>query len=368
MKSIGIIERTNKIIICTALFFFLVGATLFAAPSISGVSGTVSNSQSITISGSNFGSGPTVILFDDFENGNSGSLIGTGAVNVGSIYEVGTDGNNPTFNSSYAHSGSIAMKSTYAVSGGGSPHITARYASGFTKVFTCFWAYCPGIFPGADVGGTNYKIQWHMADSDTPTNDIDMVAVGGEWYFASNGQPNWQISFNTQSWPYPTGSWHRFWTYVALGSNGTVKCSELNNSGVSTAVSNTSAGSMFPSGTFYRTNFDAWGSTGSSSVTYLDDVYEAVGDNAQARVEIGNASTYTSCTNLTMCTPDSWSASSITAHVWKGSFGSSDSAYLFVIDSNGNVSSGYPIQFGSGGTTDTTPPATPTGVTVTILQ
>ena len=49
----------------------------------------------------------------------------------------------------------------------------------------------------------------------------------------------------------------------------------------------------------------------------------------------GSTSTFTNATNCAVITPTSWGDTSIVATVRQGSFGSSDSAYLFVIDSDG---------------------------------
>jgi hypothetical protein len=68
--------------------------------------------------------------------------------------------------------------------------------------------------------------------------------------------------------------------------------------------------------------------------------------------------------------PSAWSSSSITATVNQGTFSNGQAAYLYVIDANGTVNaSGYPLTFGQGqgGGSDTTPPSTPTGVSITIL-
>lgn len=58
---------------CTLLaiaFCVCLPSGILAAPAITGVGGTVSNGQTITISGTGFGSsGPTIAIFDDFEKG-----------------------------------------------------------------------------------------------------------------------------------------------------------------------------------------------------------------------------------------------------------------------------------------------------------
>lgn len=71
----------------------------------------------------------------------------------------------------------------------------------------------------------------------------------------------------------------------------------------------------------------------------FDDVYI---DYTRARVELGNASTWASCTIREIQIPTAWSDNSITVKVNKGSF-TSGTVYLFVIDSMGNVSNSYPV-------------------------
>jgi hypothetical protein len=83
----------------------------------------------------------------------------------------------------------------------------------------------------------------------------------------------------------------------------------------------------------------------------IDDVYIATGPNAAARVEIGNATTYTACTNLALITPDSWSSNLIIATVRQGRFASGSKVYLYVSDASGNVNStGFPITLGTSST------------------
>jgi len=72
---------------------------------------------------------------------------------------------------------------------------------------------------------------------------------------------------------------------------------------------------------------------------YWDNLYI---DNTQARVEIGNASTYATCTHREIQIPSAWAAGSITVTANTGSF-ADGAAYLFVIDGDGTASAGYPI-------------------------
>ncbi|BBO74379.1 hypothetical protein DSCW_17960 [Desulfosarcina widdelii] len=99
---------------------------------------------------------------------------------------------------------------------------------------------------------------------------------------------------------------------------------------------------------FDRINFPGYfASTSYPTYNYvLDDIYIAAGDNAAARVEIGNNAIYTSCTKLAIATIDSWSDSSITATVREGGFSTNNTVYVFVVDSNNDPSSGYEITLG----------------------
>ena len=78
---------------------------------------------------------------------------------------------------------------------------------------------------------------------------------------------------------------------------------------------------------------------------YIDDVYVS---NTQARVEIGNASSFTSCTHREIQIPSAWASGSIAVTVNAGTFGSG-TAYLYVVDANGSVNaSGYAVTIGGG--------------------
>ena len=86
-----------------------------------------------------------------------------------------------------------------------------------------------------------------------------------------------------------------------------------------------------------------FGRQDNNAVIYIDDVYVATGDGARARVEMGNASTYSASTKLAIITPTSWSSSQINVTVRQGTFEVGEQVYLFVIDADGNASPGYPV-------------------------
>lgn len=96
---------------------------------------------------------------------------------------------------------------------------------------------------------------------------------------------------------------------------------------------------------------------------YFDDIYI---DKDWARVVVGNNEKYDLCTVREIQIPHHWSDSAVGITVNQGSFETDDKVYLWVIDSDGNVSDykpledgaqGYPVTIGGEGATDTTAPA-----------
>lgn len=76
---------------------------------------------------------------------------------------------------------------------------------------------------------------------------------------------------------------------------------------------------------------------------YYDDLYV---DNTQARVELCDSNIWSTRTHCEVQPTTAWSDSSITASVNLGKFqaGSGENNYLYVVDSNGNVSSACAVQ------------------------
>ena len=73
---------------------------------------------------------------------------------------------------------------------------------------------------------------------------------------------------------------------------------------------------------------------------YIDDIYAVP---TLARVEIGNASVYGSCSHREIQIPTAWSNTSITCIFNKGTFVTGQTAYLFVVDPTGLASAGKAV-------------------------
>lgn len=356
---------------CLTVLFVLI-ATYCHAQSISSVSSnTIANGDSITISGSSFGdNGPTIAVFDDLEKGTNNAIISTttGSATVGEWDFVDAAPENPKYSSSYAHSGTMSFLSDQATSEMGRAAV-ANF-SGTTRIYISYWVFLP---TGSDVPGTQASLpNWKLADISggvfpnyasnytTAVTLVDLPTSGGAWEI--QGPNPWhdadglvESGYTTTTWR--KNRWHRFENYYLGGSNnnGLLQMWETNSGNARTRTINTAGTTIHSQDTWTWFRLHAFAREELNGQCYYDDVYVATGTGAQARVEIGNQPTYANCTNLAICTVTSWSATSITATARTGSF-PNGTAYLFVVDSSGNASSGYEVTIGSGGG-DTTDPS-----------
>ena len=339
----------------------LMAAPVWAAPSVSGVTGTVTDGQAITITGSSFGTGPNIVFFDDFEGGTNGATLSTGAGSA----KVGTwnriDIPNVAYSNSAHVSGSLALMSSPNTGDGMGGRGVVTFTSA-QKLFVSYWARTDA-WPN-NGSGTNWKLVWPM-NSCCSDHDISLPTILWTSTVSSitaGNSINGYVDYINEALVGGLNTWFRVWSYVDSNSPGTVFLWHLNAStpvtqGINhTGITAANSGNWFSGGGFSMMNVPGNVEIATSPHPLYDDVYIATGDNAMARVEIGNASTYAACTNLAIITPTSWSASSIAATVRSGSFAANASAYLYVIDSSNTISSGYPITFGAGGGGDTTPP------------
>jgi hypothetical protein len=145
-------QRPIVCIIATLLLIVL-ARPVWSAPLITGVSGSIQNGQTITIAGSAFGSGPNVILFDDFEKGVNGQNISTsvGGAQVGRWNEI--EGSNyPKYSNANALSGSLAFRAN--MSAYWLENVASYLPASTKKVFISWWTLIPSgtVLPGTGAG------------------------------------------------------------------------------------------------------------------------------------------------------------------------------------------------------------------------
>lgn len=335
----------------------------WGAPDATGVSGTISDGQSITITGSGFGStGPTVQFFDNFESGSNGARIeGIGDTpTVGSWRDVSGIGlsNYPSYSTNFYKSGSKAFRINFNEADDcGSTNVwSAPNLSASSSFYVSFWMYVPAgqVIPGQTSCGPspNMKTWWLSTNdvfqndystqiiSDSPTEIDALCWVDGSQDRACGGWVSWTLN---------KGRWMRFENYLQGSTSSGAIQAWYTDSGTSRYQTVNQTGKTLDNGTtgWGYLHFPGFGRKDSNSNIYYDDIYVATGAGARARVEIGNASTYSSCTNLAVITPTSWSDTSITATVRQGSF-ANGSAYLYVTDASGvTETNGLPITLGA---------------------
>ncbi len=337
----------------------LVSADASAAPTISGSSGNATVKGTINVSGSGFGPGPNVVLYDDFESGGAvGNLVSLTGAPVGNWTE--SVGDLPIYDS-VARSGSKSMR-TYR--DGRATILKKDFPNLATEVYFSFWVRVPSgtPFPG-DSGGVNkfssdssWKFAWLIDTSyDGSSSDLCMPTHvgGGSFQLAGNDFRLTYLPKGNEWWSWsnwmrmsvwlradpsnPTGPGRYFW-HVTSADRGQTRFD-----GTDPVFDKDG-----PSQKGFRyINLPGWIRTEGSSRPVYDDIYIASGANAQARIEIGDASTYAASKHLTLLVPKSWSATSISAELPVGALPSSGTAYLYVTDKDGNVNAqGYRLAGG----------------------
>lgn len=363
----------QKIFLLISIFLILPNF-VFGAPNISGVSGTVSGGQSVTISGSGFGAtGPNVVFYDSFEKGSIGSNISTvsNSADIGNWNTLG--GTEQTYSTENFLSGSKSMKVGWEASWGSGPKLDYSNVQN-SDILISWWQYMPidRDVPGTNnVDGPNWKWFWigdqnddwpwgsdysiqclsSTCDNSTSLGLLDDLGAparyDGRWYTPL----------------FSKGTWLRVTVAMRNATSGGFAWQqEINGSSNSVVDSATNVVTAHADDPWNVLTLPGFGREDNNAVAYYDDVYVAIGNSARARLEIGNASTYSSSTNLTLLTPTSWGDSSVSATVRQGSFNNGSTAYLYLIDASGEVNAnGFPIVINS---SDAIAPSAPSGLSV----
>lgn len=353
--------------------------TLALGQSITGVAGTVADSAAVTITGTSFGAnGPTIILFDSFQRGSDGADL-TLSADIGSWTSINST-YTPEFIDDDAAGGNIADR---AVIGGVHHQARKTFPSPVTEYFISYrmkvpdgkdfpYAFSEETFPSVSA----FKVIWIMdgADGYYGNDDYCLPTWGNGVYWGHSGNDVASTTeigrpgTSTQWWSWD--NWCRMSIYMKAGSpdpaadNGIIWTTGMSAEYGQTTVLRTDTpvfdGDDSPDccGGFEddaisqwdRLYVPGWNTAGDSNAeVWYDDVYIAAGDYAFARVELGDNATYANCTRLDICTPTSWSDTSVAAITRAPSFALNETAYIFVIDSDNSASSGYAVIIGAEG-------------------
>jgi hypothetical protein len=345
-----------------------------AAPTVSGVSGTLTNGQTVTIKGVGFGNGPHVLLFDDFEKGNGavGGAIPLTSPEVGQWDKYGYANGRPRYHA-LANSGTHGWGIrdwNYIQYPTDDNNRQGQFRKAFgqnvTEMFITFQVAVPAgtPFAGASTPKTfpspsSWKFAWvsdtenGILSSTGGDGHADMCLPshvgGGSIWLAGNDGNLFGLGNSWWSWNgfNRIAVWMRANPSGPATLNGDVLFQAVNaEKGLTSIYKNVPAFPNSGATTIWNwLRMPGWWGNGDWSKFdgVYDDVYVAIGPNSAARIEIGDASTYAASKNLTILTPTSWTDTQISATVRAGSFKSFTGAYLYVTDSNGNVSKGIPL-------------------------
>jgi hypothetical protein len=348
---------------------FLVKTSL-AAPSVSSVSGTIRDGSSITVAGSNFGTkSPAIpIKWDNFSGGTNGNVLANGWA-----YHVADEGYSvPYYSNDSPRTGrSLLVRCEFSTKNG-CVFYKSLETSNKPKVYTTFYLRVRKLNGGEP---DNYK---YCVFTSSPTSfagafpRLWFSGNAGSYYMQSASDEGGE-SMDCYTEKPADNVWKRVELYGIASSGGSTKDGKIyfykqnNTDGKFEAPDHCTSGhdqmACQTRDTLHWVNafYGIYKYLGGDHYYDFSDIYF---DDTLARVEIGDNATWANCTQREIQIPSTWSDNSITLTANQGSFANGQQAYLYVVDSNGSVNaSGYPVMIGSG-SSDTTPPAPPSGVTI----
>lgn len=340
-----------------------------ASPAVSGVTGTVSQGQSITITGTNFGSKSAAppFKFDDFQSGTEGSKISTTGTHPWSLYAADAgvaELPNCQARLSRAQQRFAGDQTAWQEFGKNNSCNGTLFTDNNTislsnigrTVYISGWAWNNRSADGLATGSRNAKIFQHTdyPYQVGPQTRWDVYPTNGSSHVTSqcddNGGPL-AGGYDINDWggvPLPsTQSWHRIEIFHDYGqeSAGTETYQIWIDHALvkNISVPHRAAACDNMSDVYLMWYFDDVETGGTWGAPWMDWYWsELYLDTTRARVEIGNASTYAACTHREIQIPNAWSDSSITTTVNTGSLADGP-AWIFVVDAAGAVSDGYEI-------------------------
>lgn len=328
------------------------------------VTGVIAEGESVVITDSGFGTGPTIanIMFENFENGTLGSDITAANTEFDAV-------NSATYlgkRDSDSRSGSFSNAFFQSLSDGGTDFAQCTLIKNITatEVFVSYAHKVPSgtLFPWrttepaseAFPTGSSWKACWLQGSGGSSDNDVVMQTYVTGWFTGGN-DANISVSHGLGATMFSFSGWNRVSNWIKCGAdpdvdNGTHWVESLMADGTRFTESTTdqvimTVGSSqewatveIPGWVYPHTNRD-------SIDPLLDDVYICSGANAAARVELGDNAVFASCTDRSICEVTAWAAGEITCTIHTGAFGSTPTGdkWLYVIDATNTVVATYKV-------------------------
>ncbi|MDD2735981.1 MAG: hypothetical protein PHF56_18765 [Desulfuromonadaceae bacterium] len=366
LDRIRCLSRFNSVIKLSIILIFI-SSTSIAAPVISAVTQST-NALSITITGSNFGAKPIAvpIMFNNNDSEPLGSL-------PNGYSKAAYTGSQVGVSSTKSHSGTQSVNfdfsgMVYSGTGSGTsrfPRIAADMGAGtnVNDVYFSAWVYM--TTPVGDAAGFNWKGPLLSSGTNYYWGSPPQTASGfagfyeitpvSKWFnsatstqYSTDGVHSLYSYGSSPGWPsdaFLFDQWQRVeWVWKSSSApstaDGTITVNRLGHSGNPQLLQATGIITHGPVDNRWRyvsipqgmTNVDGT----LSMQMYFDDMYI---DNSLARVELCNTPTWATRTYCEIQPATAWVVDKITVNFNRGGFTDGQKVYVYVVDSNGVVSS-----------------------------
>lgn len=338
--------------IVASLILSGVAPLALSAPAVSGVSGTLTSGQTVTVSGSGFGTKPQAapLVWDDFEAGVAGRLVAGSSANVG-VWDTGGGTESVTYTASRAYAGSKSAYHDFISNYNASLAKNGNYS----RLYLDFWILTDYV----DQKTRNWK-PWRLYGNNDQLQLDYVWLCNGQLMNRVDGSAGWSIG-DWSGDDYTKNTWmHVQLVYAASTPNvadGTIRhfidsqVHGQNSSSVMTRKSSAQFDQIRIGHYWARDAIDGCSSNGGARV-YVDNVYV---DTSWARVELGNASTYAASSKREIQVPTQWSDGSVSVKLNTGTFASGSTVYMYVTDASNNTSAGIPVKLGGTAVTPNPP-------------
>ncbi len=324
-----------------------------ASSIINSIGGIISQGETVTIAGSGLGTKAQAApwVWDDFENGTEGALLDTSPSVPWSPY-TGGGGSFPTYAAEGAYAGSFGAAKTAAWE---ATWLNYGVTGLDSEVMYLSWYFKWTVDDGALSGGLIMK---NTRANSTPSYYTGRPSLWVTMYedgtVYSNITPcadlgGTQLNNLTTHTP---GDWHRWEVYWKLstpgGNDGFVRYfhnnAEVGAGHFANVMTRGSECSTQRIDNFLLPMMHDVRAT-SAVVTYrADNVYV---DRSLVRIEIADTATWSARTHAEVQIPVQWTETNITFTVNQGRFAPGESAYLYLLDEQGEPrnESGYAVSF-----------------------
>lgn len=348
----------------------LVALREFEVPAISSVSGTISDGETITIAGTGFGTKGTATpaVFDNFDSNDTGRE-NTDEIKNENCSHYGTWNDEdkgeaysytPIYTNANQRTGSTLSSYHHFNIGGGDGSNYAWCQIDFSAshepiLLITFWERALDVsLDPAPSGSSNIKA-WTISDGGVNygRHTVESVQVDHRFYWAlytlnsiwpTDGDQSMNISSDDAD---DAGVWYQTILMIKAGSDGALD-GEMRVWVNGVEYENTIVMETWDSAEsdWIALTFGLFSSNFTSGDYYLqfDDIYV---DDTWQSVWVGNNAAWDSCTHREIQIHKTWSDTGLTFEFNQGSFVDSDTVYVFIMDGDGNASTGEELTSGT---------------------